>query len=55
MILSVGPAGNQTRASRIADWRLTNKANQVTVKLISFLTSNIAYLRFCSYYYWLQC
>ena len=26
--LSVGPAVNQTRASRMIDWRLTNYANQ---------------------------
>ena len=30
--LSVGPAGNRTRASRTADWRLTNCANQAAVK-----------------------
>ena len=29
--LSVGPAGNRTRASRTTDWRLTNKANQTAV------------------------
>ena len=29
--LSVGSAGNRTRASRTEDWRLTNWANQVAV------------------------
>ena len=29
--LSGGPAGNRTRASRTADWLLTNLANQVAV------------------------
>ena len=29
--LSVGPAGNRTRASRTIDWYFTNKANQAAV------------------------
>ena len=29
--LSIGPAGNRTRASRTADWRLTNWAKQAAV------------------------
>ena len=29
--LSVGPAGNRTRASRTIDWHLTNYANQTAV------------------------
>ena len=39
--LSGGPAGNQTRASCTADWRLTNWANQSFIFMTCMTISQI--------------